>query len=257
MEFAVKIKTTSLPFVKIKIGDPNNSRPREWSLNRWQFELILIIVPVFLIWGIVSTGILLRGLGTTGIQHPLVSTEVIPEAAPAAESGAATVSEKAAEAAGQFAAARLPRVAAAVTENSSRGNLDVVPGATRTLGETSFTMSDVIKVRAKILGRSTDGPFRISFDAENLTGTLLKGKMSIQVTAQSMSGTPLLFDATRINVGGEKSKGGNKIIFYSFTHARQQELELIGEDSAVAKFTGIIVTLTQDGYSPTEEKFDF
>ena len=75
--------------------------------------------------------------------------------------------------------------------------------------------------------------------------------------ALSLSGTTLVFDAARIGAATTTFASGERFLYYSFTNVRNQVLVLAGKSAEVAKFVSLVVTLVQDGQTPTEEKVDF
>ena len=249
----MKTKTEPPHFVRIRIGASDNSHHREWFLSRFQFELILITVPVFFIWGIVSTGILIRGLPATGIQgtNDFVATK------DSAESADDSISQKSAKPAPAGQVVSTTAVPDAVSLSSSPSNFAPEAPATNVLVKASFTMSGAIKVNSKIYERSDNSDFRMSLDLKNLTDEKLKGKISIQVFALSLSGATLVFDAASIDAATTTFASGERFLSYSFTNVRSQVLVLAGKSAEVAKFVSLVVTLVQDGQTPTEEKVDF
>jgi hypothetical protein len=236
-------KVRAKPFVSIRIGAPESPKFREVRLSRLQFEIALILFPTAIIWGIISTTILvsntnaLRGESkATAAVSPSQSANVMGE-----PNGAMTSAP---------APTALPKIQKPNT-SAFRTNDRATPATTNSLSKASMTIDSRFVVTASIIGDNAKGSFKLRLTTSNLTDKLESGHFWINIRAVSTAGVDVWYSVSRnmtIDADGHSDTPKNGIRF-SFRHTKTQLLPLYGPPIGIDKFAEMIVGFAgEDGH---------
>ena len=227
-----KLKTKSAHFVNIKIGAPDDTKMREMKFSRFQFELFLVLVPVVIIWGLVSTFILIKNLNSPAASTSTAAPAII---APSQidVSGATTTAEQPREAPRETQQEARPAGAAITSFNGTKAHAWI---------KQTFTVDKIFQIRLSVFSKASNGPFTLALSMENQSGTRETGHFWAAVRAIDKTGKELIFSATpavTLDATGN-TKNARNGFYFAVAHRRDHLLVLTGPKTDVVRFTEVI-----------------
>lgn len=249
-------------FVKIQIGSSNSPKPREFGLTRWQFEVILLVIPTVFLWGLVSTAILLKTMYFDRSFHTAQDTAALPTSSnpkvPTQESGqlsdyngmsTRTIAET--DAAEEPLVKQTADNAEPITPTNAITASLPLPLASR-----SFRVDDIFAIDFSITRNSKKESYAATVAMTNLKGTVEAGRYWISVLALTKAGekvwlTPM--PKVRINSSGQ-AEDPQRGWAYSFKNFRKSDLALPKYTSELVRFEEAVIGFHRDNSPPAITK---
>ena len=269
----MKSKASSHPFVRIRIGSAESTKFREVKLTRAQFEVCLIVLPVVVIWGIVSTVLLTVNMrdttrrqaeqgGTQGAKK--IATLSVPTEISLVDNGQAKSSstahipqpasaKKTEMIVSEMQHAKILPVSEAPIEKKTATDPapQQVSRGRKIWMQKSFDVDETFAVKSEVFASSSSsrGPFTLGLAIDNLTQQTQAGRFWIRLAAVTASGDTVWFSATPNVLVGETGNASNpnRGVYFSFRHRRTQNIALKGPDVEVERFTEVLVGFEQSG----------
>ena len=231
----MKSKPTAKSFVSVRIGAPDSPKFREIRLSRFQFELLLIVVPTLIIWGIISTAILVSNKNALTVESKATTA--------AGQSQIPNASAKPHDAATSAPApAAFPKIQTA-DKSIVRTNDPETPANFKSLSKASITIDSRYVVNASIIGDIEKGFFKLRLTTSNLTEKLESGYFWVSIRAVSKAGEDVWYSVSKnmpIDAEGHSDTPNNGIRF-SFRRTKTQLLPLYGPPIGIDKFAEMVI----------------
>jgi hypothetical protein len=226
----LNIKGTAKPFVSIRIS-PDSPKCREVRLSRLQFEIAIIALPTAIIWGIISTTILVTNNNVLNGDIHVVSGKNIsqPDVNDKKNPTDGTEDRAAMTAMIKNAAPKATSVPAPLVKD---------PVSNQPLGHASIQIHGRFAVDARILGNSDSGPFTLKITTTNLTQKLESGHFWVNIHAITKEGEDAWYSITQnmhIDADGRAETPANGL-FFSFQYTKEQRLPLFGPSVEIERF---------------------
>ena len=271
---------TNKYFVKIQIAATRNSSPKEFLLSRLQFEMLVFLMPVILIWGVISTSILIKTLyidrpaptsdraqipsrmtqpadpspvvvSSSSIDSHQQTTSIIAEEKDLVTTNKleAMINETDAPTE-KLSDQTKPLVAQTPPEASSSQLL------TKEIASRSFRVDDIFDVDFSIAKKSNSSSYGMSLAMTNLKGATESGRYWVSVLATTTAGkrvwlTPM--PEVKINNSGQ-AEDPRRGWAYSFRHFRKSGLDLKNVKLKISRFDEVMIGFERDGNSPAIAK---
>jgi hypothetical protein len=231
------------PFAKIEVGLGQTGRPRVIHFSRFQFEVVMVLLPAVVVWGLVSTGLLLYQL----LRHPIPMVQsIVVQESPKLETKPAESLPKA------LPQSVIPEVGKI---NGVKVPANPVSGHSVSATKIKYTASrflveDAFAVSATVTSSSLSGPFKLALDIENLTGQLERGHLWARVNALLDNGQEVvLYSSPAITIGADgRIQNPKKGVAFSFQRFLQRSLPLYGDHQSKVEIQSINLKTLELGF---------
>lgn len=255
------------PFVRIQIASPSAITPKEIRLSRLQFELILFLIPVILLWGLASTAILVKTLyidrpqtnsrlvqsrvRSTGVfdgdsQNQNIAATNVPTRIDAEISNSGTLDQSNSNSHSK---------SEPVTEMPSEKQ-NVTPALAVQRAEKSFEVEHVFGVDVSVERQLSEPGVSITVAMTNLTKHLESGRYWLALMAVTKKGQKIwLTPMPEVNITNDGEAQNPELgHVYSFRSHRKKKLSVTSRQMDIARFETLVIGFLRTGKSPAMVK---
>lgn len=273
----VTIDTSKKHFIRIQVLTAKNQQPKEFLLSRLQFEILFFSVPIVLVWGVISTSILIKTQYFDRLNpktNPSMIHEVLPQSSVLSQDAQSlgSLNEPTqqihpvgtvvndANSIGEFegSASEIAALSKKTTGKSEKQNnqktreVPLSHSGNKEMASRSFRVDGLFGVDFSISNISNSKNYTMSLAMTNLKGTLETGRYWVSVLVNTNTGkkfwlTPM--PEVRINSFGraEEPKQG---LAYAFRSFRKNSLDLNNVNLKITRFEKVVIGFERDGKSP-------
>jgi hypothetical protein len=255
MIYSVTTDAKEKLFVKIQIGSPGKTPPRELGLTRFQFEIFIFLLPVIFLWGLGSTAILIKTLyfdRSKPVDVFEISKTVANDPSPLLATGTDELP------ANKESLSKLTKKSAnQIQENASTPKqVKQAEVSAPIVASQSFKVDDIFNVDFSVARNESKNSYSATLAMTNLKNKTESGRYWFSVLALTKTNKWVWLTSmpeVRINPSGQ-AQDPKRGRLYSFQNFRKSELELPKYSSDIVRFEKVIIGFERDNNTPAIAK---